>query len=368
MAESLRDTLLSRERVEELATAIAAVFPYLDRARLLAHVFDSTWPDESLMERLHHATAALHLCLPGSFAEDLDVLLAAEPAVRGFARLVLSDYVAQYGLDCVDFSLPALARFTIGGTSEYAIRPFVQRYPKQVLPWLLTWARDPDPEVRRLASEGCRPRLPWGKVLQEFRADPSPILAVLETLRDDPSLYVRKSVANNLNDISKDHPGLVLDICQRWQGESPNTDWIIRRACRTLVRASDTRAMRLLDLATTSGLSVRELELDTDHPEIGEHLHYRFVLSVGQVQAVLILLELGVEHLVQERWAVRRTFKLREGPFAPGEHIIARRLALVQRSTRTWRPGTHRLSILANGQELDSAEFDLLPGDAVRAG
>jgi 3-methyladenine DNA glycosylase AlkC len=97
--------------------------------------------------------------------------------------------------------------------------------------YLYTRAEVQNHDVRRLASEGCRPRLPWAMALPQFRKDPSPALPILEKLKNDESDYVRKSVANNLNEISKDHPQLVLDICERWYGQTANTDWLVKHAC-----------------------------------------------------------------------------------------------------------------------------------------
>ena len=135
--------------------------------------------------------------------------------------MAFSDFVEVYGLDDPDASLPALGTFTLVVSAEFAVRPFIIRYPEASFAQMARWAEDPDPQVRRLASEGCRPRLPWAMALKPLQDDPAPILPILTALRHDPSNDVRRSVANNLNDIAKDHPGLVVDTLAGWQDGSP---------------------------------------------------------------------------------------------------------------------------------------------------
>ena len=162
---------------------------------------------------------------------------------------------------------------------------------KRGMAFMAKLAGDRDENVRRFASEGCRPRLPWAMALPQFKADPSPILPVLEKLKDDESEFVRKSVANNLNDVSKDHPGLVLDVCEKWHGKSDRTDWIVKRACRTMLKAGNTRAMRLFGFGDPKRLGVAEVKLGKRGVAVGDVLPFSFALAVGTKKACRARLE-----------------------------------------------------------------------------
>ena len=141
-------------------------------------------------------------------------------------------FVSQYGLAHFEPSMQAQHALTQRFTAEFSIRPFLQHHPQQTLRRLSQWTQDPSEQVRRLVSEGSRPRLPWAPRLAAFQTDPRPVLQLLEQLRDDTSLYVRRSVANNLNDIGKDNPDMLMDTARRWLlGASTDREWIVRTRC-----------------------------------------------------------------------------------------------------------------------------------------
>ena len=213
------------------------------------------------MQMARHATECLAQLLPKSYKQAVEILMKAAPEVKGFESFCLPTYVELYGLDHWKYSLPALAAFTKYSSSEFSIRPYIKQDPARAMAFMEELASDHDEKVRRFASEGCRPRLPWAMALPAFKKDPSPILPILEKLKDDDSEFVQKSVANNLNDISKDHPELVLDICERWQGTSKSADWIIKRACRTMLKAGNKRAMLLFGFGNPKSLHIEKLKL-----------------------------------------------------------------------------------------------------------
>ena len=206
MAEKLKDAFFTRATLTRLADAIAQADARFDRSQFLSLVFDAEWEAKELKARLRHAAVCLGRVLPPSYAQALKILRQVAPHSSGFDGLIFPEFVEVYGLDEWERSLPALEFFTRFGSSEFAVRPFLHRDPARVMQYVMKWADSDNHHVRRLASEGCRPRLPWAMALPKFKADPSPLFPVLEKLKDDESDYVRKSVANNLNDISKDHP------------------------------------------------------------------------------------------------------------------------------------------------------------------
>ncbi|MFC1853735.1 DNA alkylation repair protein, partial [candidate division CSSED10-310 bacterium] len=245
MAEKLKNLFFTFAFIDQLGHAIRQENPAFDAASFEQLVFDESWHDKELKERMRHVSFCLRETLPSDYPMALDILLKVAPSFSSFDAMVFPDYVECFGLDHWDISLAALKIFTQISSSEFAIRAFLIKDPERAMASLLLWADDENHHVRRLTSEGCRPRLPWAVALPFFKEDPGLIFPVLEKLKDDESDYVRKSVANNLNDISKDHPELVLAICERWLGHTKNTDWIVKHACRGMLKKSNEKALQL---------------------------------------------------------------------------------------------------------------------------
>ncbi len=266
MADQLKDRFFTDDFIQTLAEAIEAVEPSFDAAAFHRLIHKDDFAAMALKQKMRHVTICLHATLPSDYPQALAILRRVGPAFSGFNAMVFPDYVEWYGLGHWDLSMDALAEFTLLCSSEFAVRPFIDADAERALPALYAWSQSENEHLRRLSSEGSRPRLPWAMALPAFKADPSPILPILEALRDDGSEYVRKSVANNLNDISKDNPEIVLDICQQWRGFSPRTDWITKRGCRTLLKAGNTRALLLFGFGDPADVWVDALTLDNERP------------------------------------------------------------------------------------------------------
>jgi 3-methyladenine DNA glycosylase AlkC len=206
-------------------------------------------------------------------------------------------------------------------------------------------------EFNRLASEGCRPRLPWAMSLPVFKEDPTPIFPVLEKLKDDPEEYVRKSVANNLNDISKNHPDRVLDICERWHGQSENTNWIVKRACRTMLKKGNKRAMVLFGFLDPGQIKVVNLIFDPQTPAIGDELFFSFEMKLRDKKVSRVRLEYGVDFIKSKNKLSRKIFQIKEADFKAGNHSITKKHAFKDHSTRKHYPGQHCFTIIVNGIE-----------------
>ncbi|KAF0654519.1 DNA alkylation repair protein [Cyanobium sp. Copco_Reservoir_LC18] len=220
------------------------------------------------MQRGLHIARSLHAFLPGNYEQAIQTLMASltpgksdteDLGTAGFFYLPHSFFVSEYGHDPqyngghdpFESSMLALHALTMRFTSEFAIRPFLIQQQQRTLKTLDLWITDLNPHVRRLCSEGTRPRLPWGKRLASFVADPRPTLPILESLKDDPSLYVRRSVANHLGDIAKDHPNLIYATCERWlqAGASRDRRWLIRHAVRYPAKQGEARARKIREAA-----------------------------------------------------------------------------------------------------------------------
>lgn len=359
MAERLKDIFFADEFIERLGDALRAADPGFDAARFSRLVHDEHWEGRELKQRLRHVAECLHETLPSDYQQALGMLMQVAPAFRGFDSMVFPEFVGLYGLDDWGVSLPALAFFTPLGSSEDGIRPFLLQDPDRALVVMRQWAEDPNEHVRRLASEGCRPRLPWAVSLPAFKRDPTPLLPILEALKDDASEYVRKSVANNLNDISKDHPDLVLDVCESWHGHSKSRDWIVKRACRTLLKAGNVRAMRLFGFADPSHVSVEDLSLGSAMARIGDDLPFSVTLRVGGEKPSLLRLERIVYYVKARGDLSPKVFQITEREFEPGRHRLSGTQPLANLSTRQHYPGEHQMAIVVNGVEKARVHFEL---------
>lgn len=350
MAEKLKDILFPIEKVELFGTVLKEVYPEFQSDDFVAAVCDNDWADRELKEKMRHTTLSLHKFLPKDYKKAVDILVSIVPKVTGFEAIVLPDYVEVYGLEHWDISLPALGELTKCGSSEFGIRPFLNKDLAGAMKYMTIWADDADFKVRRFASEGCRPRLPWAAGVPALKKDPGLILPILEKLKNDPEEFVRKSVANNLNDISKDHPELVLDICERWQGTSKNTDWIIKHACRTLLKQGNKRAMLLFGFANPGLMEVTNLSFSNNSPKIGEDINFSFELNLNIKQKQKVRIEYIVHFVKANGKPSPKIFQIKEVVMSPGKHEITKKHTFKNMSTRKHFPGKHKFDVVINGE------------------
>jgi 3-methyladenine DNA glycosylase AlkC len=359
MAEKLKDTLIPTDQIFKLAEAIRSVYPELETDEFIRMVFDSDWVARELKQKMRHITICLKKHLPDDYPESISILEQIAPQFRGFIALPFSDFAECYGLDYWDISMNALARFTSSCTSEFAVRHFLDKDPHRAMEYFYRWAKDENQHIRRLASEGCRPRLPWGMGLRKFQKDPAPIIPILEKLKDDPEEYVRRSVANNLNDISKDHPLLVLDLFEKWKGQSKDVDRIIKHACRTILKDGNKRALMLFGFANPDQLQVSNLSTDRPSLRIGEHLSFSFTLVNYSGKTQTIRIEYRIHYVKSSGKTSPKIFQISEGKFSEGEHSISKKQAFTDFTTRTHFPGEHRIEIVVNGDAKAEMSFRL---------
>lgn len=359
MPDRLKDVFFTRDSIGRLADRVAEVYPAFDRDGFLALVFDAAWESRELKARMRHVARCLGQTLPPAYSDALDILVQVAPHITGFDAMVCPDFVEVYGQHDWERSMPALGFFTQFSSSEFAVRPFLHADPERGMVYMRRWAEDPNHHVRRLASEGCRPRLPWAMALPKFKADPTPILPILEKLKDDESDYVRRSVANNLNDIAKDHPELVLAVAGRWLGHSARTDGIVKHGCRSLLKAGNQQAMALFGYGEPGEIEVSGLACDRSGYHIGEDVVFAFELRVGGTAEQSVRLEYAVDFVKTRGRVSRKVFKLVEKVYAPGVYPMRKRHSTADRTTRTHYPGRHGLVVIVNGQEMAATSFEL---------
>ncbi len=327
--------------------------------------------DLELKARSAQITAALEACLPADFPRACALLIAAlaphpegaradAEGLRGWAIMPMADFIAARGLAHFDLSMEALAVMTPRFTAEGAVRPFIAADPGRAMAWLLAWAESPDPHLRRLASEGSRPRLPWFMQLRAFVADPAPLIPLLTRLRDDPSEYVRRSVANNLNDIAKDHPDLVAGIAADWIKDAPpDRARLIRHACRTLIKQGHSGALAALGFGPAQ-VALDTLVVRTPEVRFGEALDFEVVLVSRGKAAQRIALDYIVHHVKSGGETRPKVFKWKVLTLEAGASLaLARRHPMRPITTRRYHDGPHRVEIVANGRVLGGAAFRL---------
>lgn len=349
-------------RYRQLARLMRSAAPGFDPRRFLRLTLDGL-EERSLMQRLHQTALAFEQSLAGSFRQKTGVLEAIAPRVgHSFVGIFLSDFVASYGLDDPDFSLEALRRFTRFGSAEYAVRPFLQRDLQGTLRVMAGWTADSCEHARRLASEGSRPRLPWGLRLHALVRDPSPTAAILDALRDDPALYVRKSVANHLNDITKDHPKWVLDRLGEWKiGKSAARRWIAKHACRTLIKRGHPQALALFGFGRKPQINA-SLAVTPARLRLGQTLTLKARLVSECKRSQRLAVDYLVHYVRAGGGSSAKVFKWTEVKLPAGGVLdFMKKQTLRDFTTRRHYPGRHRVELQVNGQRVAEAVFVLEP-------
>ena len=366
MAEPLKNSF-GPEVPERIADALAEAMPGFDRAAFLADCLDG-YDDLELTDRAKHVAAAMAAHLPSDRGEALRLLTATlgpEDAelsgMEGFFYLPHVYFAAEYGLDHFEDAMTAQYELTKRFTAEFSIRAYLEHHTEATLARLREWVDDPSEHPRRLVSEGTRPRLPWAPRLKGFQADPAPVIELLELLKDDESEYVRRSVANNLNDIAKDHPDLVVQIAQRWWGDADdNRRRLIRHGLRSLIKAGNPGALRVLGYGPDSALVVRSVAITPDTTAIGGKVSVVAALHNPTDETLAGLIDLRVHFVKATGETSPKVFKGAEVEVAPGETAtVAKTISVKQHSTRKHYPGTHIVELLVNGDVRPGAQFEL---------
>jgi len=319
-------------------------------------VFNDSWDNLELKQRMRHITQCLNKHLKGSYSDKIDLLKPVSIHFDSYDAMFFSDFVEQFGLNDFDISMQAMHHFTQYCTAEFAVRPFIETYPAKMMAQMMLWADSDNHHVRRLASEGCRPRLPWASALSAFKKDPSAILPILEKLKNDSHHYVRNSVANNLNDISKDNPNVVIHIAQCWKGHCKETDWIVKHACRTLLKQAQTDIMSLYGYKQPSHITMNKFKC-SQSVNIGDDLNFSFGLSTEQQHLGLCRLELALYFMKSNRKQARKLFKISESNIQNSQKLYSKHFSFKPRSTRKLYAGKHSIAIVINGFELEKLDF-----------
>lgn len=364
MPEPLKN-MYNEAYISTVSSAVEVVYPSFDSEGFKHRVFDNDWSTRELKDRMRHITTCLQHFLPDTYQTALNILResAKDKALQDytFENMIFPDFVEVYGLDDWDASLPALEQFTQLSSAEFAVRPFIVQDSERMMVQMREWAHHENYHVRRLASEGCRSRLPWAMALPAFKQDPSPTLPILEALKNDSSDYVTRSVANNLNDISKDNPQVVLDMLKNWQNDSTETiQWITSHALRTLIKAGDTQALALLGYGEVE-IAIDNFVINPDVVHLGADLTFSFDIRSRSAVPQALMVDYLMYFMKANGTQAPKVFKLRKLELAPHDSLrISKKHSFRAISTRRYYAGTHSIAIQVNGKILAQLDFDLI--------
>jgi len=360
--------------IEKMGALLANAFPNFDQQRFIG-LASENFEALELKQRSNQIRDALVATLPNDIATSSQILLQTlgpeapidggtskegNGGLSGFAIMPMADFVAEIGINDPATSFVVLEELTKRFSAEFAVRPFIVADPKMAMRQFAKWAKSDNAHVRRLASEGCRPLLPWGIRLQQFVSDPTPILPILETLKDDATEYVCRSVANNLNDIAKNQPDLVTQIAGEWlKDASRNRERLVRHACRTLIKQGHQPTLKALGYAELEA-EFSDFRIANKQIRLGDTLEFGFSIQNTTEKPQPIIIDYAVHFMKAHGSLSPKVFKLKTGTLQPNETLnIQKAHKLKPITTRTFYSGNHKLEILANGVSLGSATFVL---------
>lgn len=362
MADLLKN-IYNRESIQNLANDIHQVYKDFQVENFINSVIDETWSSLEFKARIQQIALCLRRYLPEEYSQAIEIMnkvtMNYGDWLNGFVGF-FPTFVEIYGLEEInwDVSMKALANFTQYASAEFAVRSFIVLNQDRMMKQMIEWSKDQSEHIRRLSCEGCRPLLPWGQVLVSLKNDPTPILPILEQLKNDPVLFVRKSVANNLNDISKNHPNLVVEIAKKWYGENENCNWIVKHGCRTLLKSGNREILELFGYDRKNCIKIANLTVDRDVIAMGEDLNISFSLSTSEDAKVR--LEYGVDYVKANGKRNRKIYKISECLLKQtSRKDYVKRHSFADVSVRKHYAGVHSITLIVNGEEVGTVNFEL---------
>lgn len=365
MTDLLKD-LYDNEFLTVLSAHSLAVDADFDDVVFFKNTLENNWPERSLKERMRLIAIALGESLSAlDYQDKIDVLKKVAiniPKAKnsGLTLIIFADFVEIFGLDAFDFSLDALKYFTEFGSAEFAIRQFIKLDSEKAMKVLKEWSLDKNYHVRRLASEGCRPNLPWGEGLGMFKKDPTAIFPILENLKSDESEYVRRSVANNMNDISKNHPQIVTDLMAQWKEQNIDPR-LIKHGLRTLLKQGNKDALKLIGIdgdAVATNFNILGFNLKKDEVSISQDLFFSFELE-SKLPNAKTRLEYAIYFLKKNGTHNKKIFQIATKKLDQGVFKSNKKHSFKELTTRKHYVGTHMISLVVNGLEVKKLEFNL---------
>ncbi|MBI1919564.1 MAG: DNA alkylation repair protein [Geobacter sp.] len=368
MAEPLKNQF-GVEIPNNIARMISRVFPAFEQEAFVKDALDG-YEALDLMPRGWKIARTLRGYLPVNYPEAVEILIESlgpklektdGHGMAPFLYLPHDCFVAEYGLDHFDVSMRALYEITQRFSAEFSIRPFLVHHTEATIARLKDWARDPNPHVRRLVSEGTRPRLPWAPRIREFQEDPRPVLALLELLKDDPELYVRRSVANNLNDIGKDHPALLVETARRWMNDATDERRrLVSHALRSAVKRAEFGALEVMGFGEEAKVSIGNTRITPQRAMIGGSVEIALEVTNTNSHRQRVLVDFRIHFMKANGKTSPKVFKLKTIDLAPRETVqLEKSVSLAEMTTRKHYAGTHKVDVVLNGLIKPMGTFEL---------
>ncbi len=374
MAEPLKN-LFTPENIQGMAWHFERQWSGFPVALFVASATEN-FEHLALKQRSNQIKNAMLRCLPQNYEKAAGIMLASlgrelgddlsagnvdEAGISGWSVMPMADYVGERGLGHFDLSMTLFKAITKRSSSEFGLRHFLIAAPEKTLAVLHDWVGDENQHVRRLVSEGTRPRLPWGMRLPVFIENPYPVIELLERLKDDEQIYVRRSVANSLNDMAKDHPDIVADIAERWLDNTcERRKKLLNHACRTLVKNAHEKTLSVLGFDKPKMLDA-ELCIFTPVLEFEGCLQFSFVIHSAAEYEQSLVIDYIIHHQKANGSTSPKVFKWRVTTLnAKGSLVLNKKHAIRKITTRVYYPGFHKLEIMVNGVVLATGEFQLV--------
>lgn len=378
MAESFKN-MYNEQFFDKFAKDLKLVMGDFDVCKFVSQIMDDEWENRGYKQRIMHIATILKKFLPADYREAIAKILELLDCVKetlpdlskiddenfGLLTLeygaVLDNYIEQYGMDDYETSIKAIEKVTQFTSCEFVTHSFIVKYKDKMMEQMLVWSKHEHWGVRRLASEGCRPRLPWAMALPDLKDNPTPIIPILENLKNDPSRFVRLSVANNLNDIAKDNPEMVIDLVKKWKGESEDVDWVIKHGCRTLLKQGNPEVMKLFGFDSVKNVSIEKFQFSRPEVVLGNSLEFSFNLLNNNNERTKIRLEYGVYYQKANGALAKKVYKISEKEYA-GNSVthITRKHSFRVVTTRKFHLGLHQVAVIINGNEFEKYDFELI--------
>jgi 3-methyladenine DNA glycosylase AlkC len=381
MAEAIKD-MFNKQFFDRFTKDLKIIINDLNTRKFVSQVMDDKWENLEFKQRCWHITTVLKMFLPADYKDAIAKILElldhlkdkydffeVDDTTFGLSLeygWILDNFVEQYGLDDYETSIKAIERITQFTSCEFSVRPFIIKYPKKMMKQMLVWSKHEHWGVRRLSSEGCRPRLPWAMALPNLKENPDPIIPILENLKNDVSRFVRLSVANNLNDIAKDNPEIVIDLVKKWQGKCcrnsfENINWVIKHGSRTLLKQGNAEVMEIFGFGAVKNITIKDFKISTPKVKTGESLEFGFKLINNSAKKAKIRLEYGLYYQKANETLSKKVCKISEKEYDENSITqITRKHSFRVVTTRVLHRGLHQVSIIINGKEFEKHDFELI--------
>ncbi len=370
MAEPLK-TFFSESLVREIAKSIKGVFPAFKTASFVT-AGSTGLSDLELLDRARHIAKALGDHLPADFEKAIAILVRSlgpehvrdeleGAGMAPFFYLPHTMFIAERGIEHFDLAMAAQREITKRFTAEFSIRPFIERYPEKTFLLLKHWAKDENAHVRRLVSEGTRPRLPWAARVRYLDEHPEKGLSLLEMLKDDPATLVRRSVANHLNDVGKAHPELLLSTCKNWlEGASPERRALVEHALRSAIKRGEKGALALLGHGEKPNVAIQSAQFEPSRVAIGGKEKITFTLKSQSKKAQSLLVDIAVHFIKANGKPSAKVFKISRVTLEPSATVtLSKSISLAVHTTREPQVGIHQVDVLINGNALPLGSFEV---------